>query len=108
MFILEDPYSVRSATVIDVTTLASSSFANSLQQISVADSMVFSFCKMSEYHTCVCALIMKKSFLAKLEGNQIVNLIHAPGSLTLHAKDLNARFEVSCSLSCLIFACSFH
>src|SRR5271170_7182653 len=107
MSILEDAHSASFSTVIDAAALASSTRI-SLQQIPAADAMVVSFYKMFGYPTGVGALIAKKSFLAKLErrwfSGGTVDFVQAPGMLTLHATDLNARFEVSCPRSCLIFA----
>lgn len=63
--------------------------------------MVVSFYKMFGYPTGVGALIAKKEFLGKLERRWFsggsVDFVQAPGRLTLHAKDLTARFEVCLS-----------
>lgn len=60
--------------------------------------MAVSFYKMFGYPTGVGALIAKKSFLAKLRrkwfSGGTVDFVQTPGKLTLHAKDLTARFEV--------------
>ena len=107
MTILDEAHSAGFATVIDAAALASS-IRISLQQIPAADGMVVSFYKMFGYPTGVGALVAKKSFLATLErkwfSGGTVDFVQAPGMLTLHATDLNARFEVSCPRSCLIFA----
>ena len=108
MSILDDAHSASFATVIDAAALASSTRI-SLQQIPAADAMVVSFYKMFGYPTGVGALIAKKSFLAKLErrwfSGGTIDFVQAPGKLTLHAKDLNARFEVGYLHSCLLFTC---
>lgn len=61
--------------------------------------MVVSFYKMFGYPTGVGALVAKKSFLETLArkwfSGGTVDFVQAPGRLTLHAKDLTARFEVS-------------
>jgi molybdenum cofactor sulfurtransferase len=86
------------ATLIDAAALASSTRI-SLENIPDADVMAVSFYKMFGYPTGVGALIAKKSFLEKLQRTWFsggsVDFVQAPGMVTLHAKDLGARFEVS-------------
>jgi molybdenum cofactor sulfurtransferase len=103
--ILADAKDAGFATLIDAAALASSTRI-SLQQLPSADAMAVSFYKMFGYPTGVGALIAKKSFLEKLSRTWFsggsVDFVQAPGKLTLHAKDLTARFEVrGISLSAL-------
>jgi molybdenum cofactor sulfurtransferase len=95
--ILADAKDAGFATLIDAAALASSTRI-SLQQLPSADAMAVSFYKMFGYPTGVGALIAKKSFLEKLSRTWFsggsVDFVQAPGKLTLHAKDLTARFEV--------------
>ena len=85
------------STLIDAAALASSTRI-SLRKLPSADAMVVSFYKMFGYPTGVGALIAKKEFLGKLVrkwfSGGTVDFVQAPGSLTLHSKDLTARFEV--------------
>jgi molybdenum cofactor sulfurtransferase len=91
------------STLIDAAALASSARISLRNQPS-ADAMVVSFYKMFGYPTGVGALVAKKEFLGKLErrwfSGGTVDFVQAPGSLTLHAKDLTARFEVRISDGC--------
>lgn len=84
------------STLIDAAALASSTRI-SLRNQPFADAIVVSFYKMFGYPTGVGALIAKKDFLGQLErrwfSGGTVDFVQAPGSLTLHAKDLTARFE---------------
>jgi molybdenum cofactor sulfurtransferase len=91
------------STLIDAAALASSARISLRNQPS-ADAMVVSFYKMFGYPTGVGALVAKKEFLEKLErrwfSGGTVDFVQAPGHLTLHAKDLTARFEVRVSSQC--------
>ncbi|KIM24423.1 hypothetical protein M408DRAFT_233582 [Serendipita vermifera MAFF 305830] len=94
--ILENAKSRGCSTLIDAAALVSSTRV-SLRDIPSADAMVVSFYKMFGYPTGVGALIAKKEFLAKLDRKWFsggsVDFVQAPGRLTIHAKDLTARFE---------------
>ncbi|CCA68067.1 related to molybdenum cofactor sulfurase [Serendipita indica DSM 11827] len=94
--VLADAKAAGFSTLIDAAALASS-VRISLQQTPNADAMVVSFYKMFGYPTGVGALVAKKSFLATLERRWFsggsVDFVQAPGKLTLHAKDVTARFE---------------
>lgn len=98
MEILREAKSAGFSTLIDGAALASSTRV-SLRKIPAADGMVVSFYKMFGYPTGVGALVAKKSFLATLArtwfSGGTVDFVQAPGNLTLHAKDLTSRFEVS-------------
>jgi molybdenum cofactor sulfurtransferase len=95
--ILNDAKKAGFSTLIDAAALASSTRV-SLQQNPSADAMAVSFYKMFGYPTGVGALIAKKSFLSTLArtwfSGGTVDFVQAPGTFTLHANDLNARFEV--------------
>jgi molybdenum cofactor sulfurtransferase len=95
--ILNDAKEAGFSTLIDAAALAASTRV-SLQQNPSADAIAVSFYKMFGYPTGVGALIAKKSFLSALArtwfSGGTVDFVQAPGTLTLHAKDLNARFEV--------------
>jgi len=88
---------------MDAAALASSTRI-SLNSLPAVDAIVVSFYKMFGYPTGVGALIAKKEFLGKLErrwfSGGTIDFVQVPGSLTLHAKDLTARFEVCPSSLC--------
>ncbi|KAG8804883.1 hypothetical protein FRC17_005851, partial [Serendipita sp. 399] len=94
--ILSDAKNAGFSTLVDAAAFASSSRI-SLQELPDADAMAVSFYKMFGYPTGVGALIAKKSFLSTLRrkwfSGGTVDFVQAPGQLTLHAKDLTARFE---------------
>ncbi|KAG8772651.1 hypothetical protein FRC16_005616, partial [Serendipita sp. 398] len=94
--ILHDAKNAGFSTLIDAAALASSARI-SLRALPDADAMAVSFYKMFGYPTGVGALIAKKSFLSTLRrkwfSGGTVDFVQAPGQVTLHAKDLTARFE---------------
>jgi molybdenum cofactor sulfurtransferase len=100
MRILEYAKSHGYSTLIDCAALASSTRI-SLRAQPFADAIAVSFYKMFGYPTGVGGLIAKKEFIEKLERRWFsggsVDFVQAPGSLTLHAKDLTTRFEVRVS-----------
>ena len=99
--ILNDAKKAGFSTLIDAAALASSTRV-SLQQNPAADAMAVSFYKIFGYPTGVGALIAKKSFLSTLTrtwfSGGTVDFVQVPGTLTLHAQDLNTRFEVRLNL----------
>ena len=83
-------------TVLDAAALAPTSVI-SLSDISV-DAMAISFYKMFGFPTGVGALVVKKSFLARLKrpwfAGGTVDVVQVPGSIVTRAKEPHEQFEV--------------
>jgi molybdenum cofactor sulfurtransferase len=84
-------------TLLDAAALAPSS-SISLSDYPQLDAMAVSFYKMFGFPTGVGALIVKKSFLARLErpwfagGN--VSVVQVPGTLVTRTHHIHEQFEV--------------
>ncbi|KDQ56271.1 hypothetical protein JAAARDRAFT_132691 [Jaapia argillacea MUCL 33604] len=82
-------------TLLDAAALAPTSIV-SLEDLPV-DAMAVSFYKMFGYPTGVGALIVKKSFLEKLErpwfAGGTVDVVQVPGTIVTMSQDLHEQFE---------------
>ena len=85
------------STLLDAAALAPTSCI-SLTDTPV-DAMAISFYKMFGFPTGVGALVVKESFLARLErpwfAGGTVDVVQAPGSIVTMTEHLHERFEVS-------------
>ena len=83
-------------TVLDAAALAPTS-ALSLSDVSV-DAVAISFYKMFGFPTGVGALVVKKSFLAKLKrpwfAGGTVDVVQVPGFIVTRAEEPHEQFEV--------------
>jgi len=83
-------------TVLDAAALAPTSVL-SLSDVSV-DAIAISFYKMFGFPTGVGALVVKRSFLARLQrpwfAGGTVDIVQVPGSLVTRAKEPHEQFEV--------------
>lgn len=83
-------------TLLDAAALAATSVV-SLTETPV-DAMAISFYKMFGFPTGVGALVVKKSFLAKLQrpwfAGGTVDVVQVPGNIVTMARDLHEQFEV--------------